>query len=685
MMLGPMNMRHTCVAMLAVLLLCSCTANAMAPHSFVLADRNKPLATIVVSRDFGHITRQDSYAAMIANQWMKQAVDELQHYIELATGARLPIVTDGEKVEGCAIHIGQTDFVKAAKLDLGSLKYAGYIITSSGNNILICGRPEEGTINGIYGFLRDQVGVRWFMPGDLWEVVPKTQRLVVNIGSRPSNPDFAYRAWPHVFDQWTIRNRLTIETKGAPYFPFGHNLQIFPASIYGKDHPEYYPYYAGERHVPWNGEDCQPCLTNPDVIRLTVEAIQKYFADYPEASQYSICVNDSLTFCLCPKCAALDSPYRSFHGLRSNSDSYYWFVDQVARQIAKSNPGKTLGCYAYICAVLPPRIIKRLPDNVAVMVTQDTSQYRDPNYKRDDQDLIRQWGQSSSHVLKYDYYGVGWFSPRYFPHLAAEDLKYLHDHNGVGQFAEIYAYWAIMSPQVYMASQLLWDVHQNPDDLLNEYFTGLYGNVAPTMKEFYSTLEGIWMKPFPGEFLQGGGDINGEVPSFDVARMDKARRLLDKAYAESEGIKRERVEYIRDSFRFSYLVVTGYDTAMSMKTLPLKNRADLDHLAAEMKRTLRLINLAERTRDATMGKDPRYSLNVYYKDGCYGQDKVYSTKLLTWEKLLTDAVKEQLIRANAWAKSNMNAKDADEFTLSLESQLAAVEIRQTVDWREKVE
>jgi hypothetical protein len=41
-------------------------------------------------------------------------------------------------------------------------------------------QQEYGTINAVYTFLQDQLGVRWLWPGELGEDVPKSERIAIS-------------------------------------------------------------------------------------------------------------------------------------------------------------------------------------------------------------------------------------------------------------------------------------------------------------------------------------------------------------------------------------------------------------------------------------------------------------------------------------------------------------------------
>lgn len=46
--------------------------------------------------------------------------------------------------------------------------------------------------------------------------------------------------------------------------------KLLPASVYGKDHPEYYSYFKGKRHP---GKASQWCLSNPEVFEIVAQRI----------------------------------------------------------------------------------------------------------------------------------------------------------------------------------------------------------------------------------------------------------------------------------------------------------------------------------------------------------------------------------------------------------------------------
>ncbi|MGC8862464.1 MAG: DUF4838 domain-containing protein, partial [Armatimonadota bacterium] len=472
-----------------------------------------------------------------AGRFTRPAVDDLVRCLSAALGTQVPTAsTTAEVRTPLSILLGDA-FGADFQVCTSGLHRDGCVIKTRGKQLLITGPSDYGIANGIYTFLIDCVGVRWFAPGDLYEVIPKKPDLTLPNVDIVRNPDFSYRVFSGVTGDagraWLRRSRLDLDTSGLPCCGFGHNLsRIIRPSLYGKDHPEYFAMVDGKRMVVGSDDTSgpQPCFTNPDVIRIAADAAKEFFAKNPDRTTFSLGVNDGPLFCRCPNCAALDQPQRKSKGSDAvYSDSYFYFVTEVAKIVARSNPDRYLGCYAYRGVELPPRRIPRLPDNVTIALTQDTSQHFDPDYKQTDRDLWLAWRSTAAHVGRYDYYGLGWFTPRYFVRLAADDIKFIHANSAAGFYCEVYPNWSVTAPQLYVASRLLWDSSLDTDTLLDEYFNSLFGPAAGEMKRFYSLFEQYWAKPRPGRWFEGFADIKAELAIADADLIEQAWQYLFKA------------------------------------------------------------------------------------------------------------------------------------------------------------
>ncbi len=323
--------------------------------------------------------------------------------------------------------MGATAYARKLNLDAGDAGVEGYRIHTAGRDLFILGGSEAGTVYGVYGFLEDHLGVRWFMPGELFEDVPVQTTLKIAPVNETGTPHFLFRVFSGIAGseghRWERRNRVSSRRHELPYAGFHHALyKIFPVARYGKTHPEYYALIDGERLVPEsdnvsNGLFGQPCTSNPEVVDITIRATRDYFDEHPGAHCFSLGMNDNGNFCLCDNCRALDIPGLEFRGRPIYSDRWFTYFNTVARALQESHPGKFVGCLAYHNVEETPKRIDRLEPNAAIYLTQDTAQHLDTEYRDKDREFILSWLKQCDHVCKYDYYGLGWVLPRYFPGL----------------------------------------------------------------------------------------------------------------------------------------------------------------------------------------------------------------------------------------------------------------------------
>src|SRR5208337_3988992 len=134
---------------------------------------------------------------------------------------------------------------------------------------------QRGTMYGVYTFL-EKLGCRWFTR-DL-SVIPKKPDLIVQPLDEMQKPAFEYREpfFREASDKdWAARNKMNGSSMNLDdstggkfeYYPFVHTFySILPPGKYFGDHPEYYALVDGQRR----GERAQLCLTNPNVLRLTI-------------------------------------------------------------------------------------------------------------------------------------------------------------------------------------------------------------------------------------------------------------------------------------------------------------------------------------------------------------------------------------------------------------------------------
>jgi hypothetical protein len=252
----------------------------------VLARGGKPAATIVVPAQ--------------APARLGEAAAQLQEYVRKLCGVELPIHRDGKAVAGTGVYIGRCETSLETDPPPVSLNPESYALRVRDGNLFFAARYPTATYYAVVSFIEEALGVRWFVPGATWEFVPPgvPGELSVEAKDHVKSPDTSPRFWTghnfgEEYEAWNRHNK-TYNSEHAPRCNFQNHLyRVFPPSKYAKPHPEYYPLIEGKRWIPEeNFRYWRPCESNPDVIRLTVEAARRFFDEHPEADSFSLGMDD---------------------------------------------------------------------------------------------------------------------------------------------------------------------------------------------------------------------------------------------------------------------------------------------------------------------------------------------------------------------------------------------------------
>jgi len=603
----------------------------------IIVEERKPIATVILASDIG--------------QPAMEAVNDMICVIEKMSGAKLPVAKDGDiEPENTQIHIGSTSLVKEQGLlddSVGNLPVNGYRIYTFHQNLAIVANNSLGISHGIYDLLTNELGVIWGMADEIFEEIPERSSVMINNIDRISKPSFGFRVFSGVDAKWIRRNRIDDGSRQLPFYGHGHNLfNVLPPSKYG-GHPEYYAMRNGDRKVPDNDghTHIQPCLTNPDVIRITIETVQQFFDENPQVSTYSLCPNDSADFCECPDCSVLDEGVEAYRGRRMNSDSYFYYIDTVAKELLKSHPNRYVSSYAYWTTELPPRRISKLPENVVIYLTQDSSQYYDDAYEKRDHDILETWSKSAHHLAVYDYYGLGWFTPRYFPNIVARTLPFLPTVDVKGFYCEAYPYWAHFGPQLYLAFRLLWDTSIDANAVLGEWYHRMFKEASEEIRKYFEILERGWMEmKREGKWFLGLDRLYVQLAEWSCDVRDNAWEQINIAYnSAKDDIVRRRVDYVRQGNQMAYLLSKTLEETHAIKKDSDNLETEIRNVLALMKETLTLYH-EKIESDITLG-------SAYYRG-----DRAIQ-QLMWWKgyigSIISDIIKDSSSLKQLFAEDDM--------------------------------
>ncbi len=553
---------------------------------------------------------------------VRLAAHEFQEHVAKASGAKLPIQDSTEDLppQTIGIYLGETKAAKTLGVEFTKLQSDAFRIIAKDRCLVIAGRDyqgppviglrnpwwpnevynaklkigafgEAGTLNGVYHFLEQYCGVRWYMPGDLGTVVPRQPTIRVPVGDETVAPDYEYRyPWLCNFGDspddalWYRRMRFGGACPVQIIDSFGRLAK------YKDRHPEYFALIGGARD--FGGRSClgggaNLCLSNPAVADQWVKEICEYFDQHPEQKYYPLAPEDGMVkICECPRCQAQVVPSMGDTGKFSD---YVWrFVNTVAKGVAAKHPDRYVGCLAYESYLEPPSRIEKLEPNVAVMLCKSRGAFTNREYQKRLYKSVKEWSQRTRNIFFWEYYLYTWLPwremPVFYPHLISQDLRTLRDF-GKGEFIESESWGSnggvpesmrghICFPgtqhlNLYVTAKALWNSRMDVDNLLDEYYTQFYGTAGVEMRTFWTTAETLWMS----EKAVAGGIGSGDNPtdrykSSDIANLCK---LLSDGLAKVEdgSVFARRIRLVQTEVQHAFKRINNLrDRKRSQFTMP---------------------------------------------------------------------------------------------------------------------
>jgi len=473
-------------------------AHASAENLVIVRD-GRPNATIVVSSEPG--------------DKIKLAAEELGTYVAKISGATLPVVTDSESPTGPLILVGKSRLTDAVGVRIPSgltpaRREEGFVIYSKGDRLVLAGNdegPYHGTEYAVYDFLR-QLGVRWFMPGEFGEVVPKQKTLVVPEQEIHEEPDFLMRNWwLHTTNelrpletQWKLRNKMNPDPMFATPGDSSVRNVVAPKELL-EEKPDLFALNENGTRNPH-----LPNLTNPEAVRIAAEKIKAHFRANPEANSYGFAPDDGLPRDFNPETVALNQGFVTLGGRpgvaqeASTTREWLMFVNAVTKEVRKEFPHVYIATNGYANRNIPPQGLE-LDDHLVIMFAAIWSctlhGYDDAHcwQKVRQGQMLRRWCELCDNVWIYGYlYNmlVSGLTPLPEFTKLRRDFPLLKQWGVIGFHDETRNVWA--EPGIaskYLRAQLEWDADANVDAILDDFFAKWYGRASGPMKALYFALD----------------------------------------------------------------------------------------------------------------------------------------------------------------------------------------------------
>jgi len=543
---------------------------------------------------------------------VKFAAKEMKHFLDGVLSCDVPVV-DAPSGTRTPIHLGSDKWTSGAGISVEGFPRDAFRIVVTDKAVFIAGRDnpkanperamvqnvwfqhyERATLFGVYEFLERYAGVRMYFPGELGEIIPKTDAINVHEDDFTSAPYMPNRMYSYLAEgvwfegekrdvkstipfRWLTTYRLRMQTC---YVPYSHGLdKLGYLQRFGKTHPEYFRLNKdGSRDMNLalgrrSGKFCYSSGVWEEIYQDVKSYLKGEGAEVrgvlnphgkigwwytcQDGKYVSISPHDGMVPCECEKCKAAydkDDP-------GNYMDTMIWsnMAKIGNRLIAEGVPG-----YVTQTAYQPYRRVPDmdLPTNIIVRVCE-----RGPWSVPYPEELKREYAEIAAWAKKLGRkVDIGMYPCKYGKRVIPNipDLspwlwgRYFKDVSpwAFNLYPESYTdRFMYRHLDHYVLSRIAWDPNVDPDAIIDEYFRLMYGPAAGEMKAFFKSLEAKWTT---GLLSQGEDTMWG--PSFNVAspedRWNKVYTaellaeygsLLDAAVKKTaEGsLERRRVELMR--------------------------------------------------------------------------------------------------------------------------------------------
>jgi hypothetical protein len=519
---------------------------AFAAGSLTLVEQGLPKAQIVIGE--------------AAPEIVAFAAKELQAFVKAMSGAELPIVAQAAAGTP-AIRLGPAARAALPAAELLNIRRDGYVITAAGADLCVVGiddvgpqtdieallkrnithdvsawQFQRGTLYGVYRLL-EELGMRWFMPGEFGQRTPNLKTLTFS-GSIRENPHFITRTvgyWSLGMGGYNkqakkitimpgerdaigftpVENRMwELRMRGETFrIPLNHNPPRTQwVERFATNHPDYFALLPDGQRATGRREQ-HLCYTHPDVLKECIADItafgagkdagergihtvfpynRNWSADIALDRYYSVLPNDGFRPCTCPSCRAM-VPADAVLVNQQYSKLVWSFVSKCAAAV----PDMNVVCLAYGTYSIPYPGMPKLPTNVVVgfcAFSHPASLYYKDGFQRYEK-LLGQWAALSHGNLAFwqhylasnrDADTVG--MPEHTPEMYARCIRLMARY-GNHAFCEQMADSILFELyNRYLLLKLFYNPQLDEQAIWQDFLDRFYGPAGPLIGEIYADI-----------------------------------------------------------------------------------------------------------------------------------------------------------------------------------------------------
>lgn len=475
------------------------------------------------------------------------AAEELQSIIAKSTGVYLPVRGENQLIGNAAdrvISIGNTRLLakKNFKFDYDSLNGDGFYMQTADKNLYIAGALDRGTLYGVYDFVEQIMGVRFFASDCTY--IPELTEIPLNRIQRKEVPAFRYRTAlnrPCYRDdgdrvlyarQRSSHEFFDLDEKYGGQIGWYKGIWVAHNTLY------YVPvdkYFSTPEQREQNrdmyvlnaaGEPYDICWTNGvtadgkideakevSTLKAAIESLKSFVLDDPNADYYAFAQEDYATTCTCARCQASTNQYYQ-------SGTIIRFVNLMIDEVQKwadARPdlnGKqvkvVIFTYHYSTDApveyddkagkyepLDPSVVpdENIVMRIAPFYSNRYYSLADPRQTaKQYPDHVKQWGTIAKELMtwtyacQYDHYFLFYPTIQRIPN----ELREFQEAGVTYALIQLNTteqndFQSILNAYVY--HKLLWDPTEDPYALRKEFITHYFGPAAQEVQTFLEFME----------------------------------------------------------------------------------------------------------------------------------------------------------------------------------------------------
>ena len=557
--------------------------------------------------------RKSDYVIVIpenAGSIEKDAGYELQEFLYSSTGIEFKILKDSEiTVDSSSkvVLVGDTKYSTSVETTYSALGDSGFIIDLNGNNVILKGATQEGTLYSVYEFLTKEVNFEVYATDEIY--IDKASSVkMVNFDNYTVTAAVDWRnpGWAMAMDSNIKRMRMHSPNQsgtsvyGKDYVTSAHSIASFIKPSWYPEHPEWFTAQNDKMfHVCMSKKELINELVNHPVRGLINAIIARPTARFVELGNA-----DDNNCCECTDCKAAAAELGGMGGVYVRWLN--WVKEAIDTALAERGIERDLlvNGLAYNAYQLSP-----------VKVNADGSYYVHPDAMakpgvsmkycpigacfahglNDPNCTVNSRGKFAEELKKWKY--VVGDEPLFIYTYTAEFYDYLFFFNDVGMYNESYKFYEelgvygvydtailtnangpMIALKLYLRSKLYWNPELDIRTLTDNFYANYFKDAAPFMKEMYDGVRNNFAEISVS--LNSGGcygfnNIGGRYKDPSLWPIDllfELQESVDKAYlanqnaSYSDEVKEDIYWRIKaDEILLQHWYVNNYQSSFSQE------------------------------------------------------------------------------------------------------------------------